>query len=99
MTKTLIAEFTVRPGHEDRVRQLVLELTDEVRAEPGNLVFDPCTREDNARAYVVYEVYRDAAAFEAHITAPYGKTFNDELALYIEEPESQLTRLTSVATS
>ena len=99
MAKTLIAEFTVKPGHEHRVRQMVIELTEAVRAEPGNVVFDPCTREDNPRAYIVYEVYRDEAAFDAHITAPHGRTFNDELADYIEEPESRLTWLAPVAAS
>jgi len=41
----------------------------------------------------VYEVYRDDDAFTAHITAPYGRVFNDKLASLIVEDGSQLTWL------
>ena len=93
MTKTLYAEFTVKPGAEERVAQMMRELTGHVRAEPGNLVFDPYTRTEDGRKYVVFEVYRDEAAFQEHITADYGREFNRELADLIEEDGSQLSWL------
>ena len=93
MTKTLYAEFTVKPGSEERVAELMRGLTERVRAEPGNLVFDPYTRTEDGRKYVVFEVYRDEAAFQEHITADYGLEFNRELAGLIEEDGSQLSWL------
>ena len=93
MTKTLYAEFTVNPGSEERVAELMRGLTERVRAEPGNLVFDPYTRTEDGRKYVVFEVYRDEAAFQEHITADYGLEFNRELAGLIEEDGSQLSWL------
>jgi quinol monooxygenase YgiN len=96
MTKTLYAEFTVKPGSEDRVAEMMRQLTDEVRREPGNQLFLPYTREANPREYFVFEVYEDEAAFQKHISAGYGARFNGELADLIEEDGSVLTWLQPV---
>ncbi|MEO5921013.1 MAG: putative quinol monooxygenase [Pseudolysinimonas sp.] len=93
MTVALYAEFTARPGAEDAVAGLVSELTSRVREEPGNLTFAPSTLKDAPRRWFVYEVYRDAAAFQAHITADYGAVFNSSLGPLIEEDGSRLTWL------
>ena len=95
MTRSLFAEFTARPGNEQSVADLVAGLTAQVRAEPGNLVFEPNTLEVEPRRWFVYEVYVDEAAFQAHITAPYGAVFNAALAPLIEEDGSKLTWLIS----
>ena len=96
MTVTLYAEFTARPGCEDAVAGLVKELTARVREEPGNLTFEPSTLEAEPRRWFVYEVYRDAAAFQAHLAAEHGAVFNSALGPLIEEDESRLTRLSAV---
>ncbi|MCD5344885.1 putative quinol monooxygenase [Agromyces sp. S2-1-8] len=43
------------------------------------------------RRFIVAEAYRDAAAFAAHLAAPYGAVFNTALGPLIEEDGSQLT--------
>ncbi|TAP41134.1 putative quinol monooxygenase [Arthrobacter sp. S39] len=96
MTKTLYAEFTVKPGSEDRVAEMMRQLTIDVRKEPGNQLFLPYTRETNPREYFVFEVYEDDAAFQEHISADYGARFNGELADLIEEDGSILTWLQPV---
>ena len=93
MPKTLYAEFTVKPGNEERVAEMMRELTVLVRQEPGNVTFSPYTEEANPNRYFVFEVYADEAAFQAHITAPYGARFNAELAGLIEGDASELTWL------
>ena len=93
MTKTLYAEFTVKPGSEARVAEMMLELTQHVRQEQGNELFLPYTREENPREYFVFEVYSDEAAFLKHIGADYGASFNEELARHIEGNGSALTWL------
>jgi quinol monooxygenase YgiN len=89
----LYAEFTAKPGDADEVATLMRELTEAVRAEPGNVAFDPFVLDDDPLHYVVFEVYRDQDAFEAHIGSPHSRAFNEALAGRIEEPESQLTWL------
>jgi len=97
MPKTLYAEFTVMPGNEERVAEMMRELTELVRAEPGNLVFEPYTERADPNRYFVFEVYADDAAFEAHISADYGARFNAELVTLIAEDGSQLTWLRPLA--
>ena len=97
MPKILYAEFTVTPGNEQRVAEMMRELAANVRQEPGNVTFLPYTRETNPREYFVFEVYRDEEAFQEHITAEYGRKFNAELADHIEGDGSVLTWLTPVS--
>jgi quinol monooxygenase YgiN len=97
MTKTLYAEFTVKPGCEERVAQMMRELTINVRQERGNVLFNPYVRETNPREYFVFEVYRDEEAFQTHISADYGARFNAELGDLIEGDGSALTWLTPLA--
>jgi quinol monooxygenase YgiN len=99
MTKSLYAEFTAIAGCEQRVTELLAELTQLVRAEPGNITFEPFTLESAPRRFFVFEVYESEAAFEAHITAPYGVTFNAALAPLIEGTGSELTWLNPLATT
>lgn len=94
---TLIAEFTARPGQAETVAELLAGLAVDVRREPGNIAFDCFRRLDDAGRFVVYEIYRDKAAFAAHITAPYGAVFNARLRELIVEPNSVLTFLTPLA--
>lgn len=89
----LHATFTARPGQADRVAELLREFAEEVRAEEGNIVFDATRLEEDPNRFFVYEVYRDEAAFQAHIGAPAGIPFNAALQELIVEPSSQLTFL------
>lgn len=94
MTRALFAEFTALPGAEERVAELVAELTALVRAEPGNLAFEPYTLEADPARWFVYEVYEDEAAFQAHISAPYGAVFNSAIVDLVDGGGSRLTWLT-----
>lgn len=94
---TLIAEFTARPGQGDVVAELLVGLATQVRQEPGNVAFDCYRKLEDASKFVVYEIYRDKAAFEAHISADYGAVFNARLRELIVEPNSVLTFLTPLS--
>ncbi|WP_348789949.1 putative quinol monooxygenase [Leifsonia sp. NPDC080035] len=96
MTTTLIATFTALPGHRDDVAGLIDGFAAVVRAEPGNLVFEPFTRTADDHDFVVYEQYRDESAFQAHLANPAGPAFNAELARHIVGGGSALDFLTPV---
>lgn len=72
MTKTLYAEFTVKPGHEARVAEMTATLTTHVRNEPGNLLFNAYTR---ARGCGVHRARRRANRItrEAQALRPSGR--------------------------
>ncbi|WP_144874810.1 putative quinol monooxygenase [Microbacterium sp. 1.5R] len=89
----LHATFTARPGEGDRVAELLSDFAEGVRAEEGNVVFDATRLVDDPDRFFVYEVYRDEAAFQAHLSSPAGGPFNEALQQLIVEPSSQLTFL------
>lgn len=93
----LYAEFTAREGQAGRVEELLTDLVADVRREPGNVVFDAYRVKEDEDRFFVFEVYRDAAAFEAHVGAAYGGPFNRSLRELIVEDGSQLTFLTPAA--
>lgn len=74
--KPLYATFEVLPGHEAKMEQMMTELTQAVRAEPGCLRFVAYRLAHAPRRYHVDEIYADEAAFAAHITSPHARRFN-----------------------
>ncbi|MBC7517452.1 MAG: antibiotic biosynthesis monooxygenase [Microbacteriaceae bacterium] len=97
MTIALYAEFSATPGNEARVVSLLSDLAAVVRAEPGNVVFDPHLITKTGRFYV-YEVYRDEVAFAAHMTSKHCATFNLALSSLVDGGGSRLTMLTPIDT-
>jgi quinol monooxygenase YgiN len=66
MAYVLIARMKTRDGEQDRAAELVRRLTEASTAEPGNIHYIPHRDPDDPRVFVLYEQYRDKAAFEAH---------------------------------
>ncbi|MEV4688977.1 putative quinol monooxygenase [Microbacterium sp. LWH3-1.2] len=89
----LYAEFTARPGARTEVEGLIRGYAEAVRQEPGNVVFDVYTRAEGEDRFVVFEVYRGQAAFDAHIGADKGAAFNDVLGPLIVGGASELSFL------
>ena len=91
--RVLIAELTARDGCEAEVRSVLTDYAVHVRAEPGNEAFECYQTEDVPQKFVVYEIYTDEAAFQAHLAAPMNKEINQRLSS-ITEGGSSLTFLT-----
>lgn len=95
----LSAEFTALPAAADEVDALIQEYAATVRAEPGNERFEVYRRAEDPDRFVVFEVYRDGEAFDAHLTAEAGRAFNAALVPRIVEPQSVLSFLTPTGRS
>jgi quinol monooxygenase YgiN len=95
----LSAEFTALPAAADEVDALIQEYAATVRAEPGNERFEVYRRAEDPDRFVVFEVYRDREAFDAHLTAEAGRAFNAALVPRIVEPQSVLSFLTPTGRS
>ena len=75
---SLMVQLEVRP--EDRDEFLAAITTNaeaSVRDEPGCLRFDVSSVEDDENRFVLYELYRDAAAFEEHRAAPHFRAWRE----------------------
>jgi quinol monooxygenase YgiN len=66
MAFVLVARLTAREGEEDRAAELIGQLTQGSNAEPGNVHYIPHRDPEDPRVFLIYEQYRDKAAFEEH---------------------------------
>jgi quinol monooxygenase YgiN len=66
MAFVLVARMTTREGEQDRAAELIAKLAPASSAEPGNVHYIAHRDPDNPRVFMIYEQYRDKAAFEEH---------------------------------
>jgi quinol monooxygenase YgiN len=66
MAYTLVARMTTREGEEERAEQLVRRLGEASRREPGVIHYIAHRDSEDPRVFLIYEQYRDKAAFEEH---------------------------------
>lgn len=76
----LIAHFTAKEGSAETVTELLLGYAEEVRAEPGNVIFEPHRKVEDGNDFVVVERYADQAAFDAHLGGPANARFEQAVA-------------------
>ena len=66
MSFVLVVRMKVAEGNEERVAEVIPELAQASREEPGCELYIPCRDPEDSRSYLFYEQYRDKAAFEEH---------------------------------
>ena len=57
---------TANEGEDDRVAALLTELAEASRQEAGFRFYHPSRDPENPQAFLIFEIYDDQAAFEAH---------------------------------
>jgi len=73
---TILAEFeTTAETHQKFLEICAYDSERSVADEPGCEVFDALTPQDQADTVILYEVYKDRAAFDAHLETPHYKKF------------------------
>jgi quinol monooxygenase YgiN len=90
----IIAEFEVRPDGLERFLALATaDASQSVAKEPGCHQFD-VTVDQAANRVLLYEVYDDEAAFDAHLQTPHLRTFRDGIEpLVVSRNVRRLTRV------
>ena len=66
MAFVLVVRMTAKDGEQDRVAELIPQLVEGSRAEPGNIHYIAHRDPEDPRVFLMYEQYRDKAAFEEH---------------------------------
>lgn len=69
----LKVDMLVKPGTEEKCRELIRILQENSRKEPGCVQYVGHQSTENPRRFFFYEVYKDEAALQAHRDAPYFK--------------------------
>jgi quinol monooxygenase YgiN len=67
MAYVVSAHWRAKDGKEERLAELIAEITPPSRAEPGNLFYQAHRSPDDPRLFYLYEQYADEAAYEAHM--------------------------------
>jgi quinol monooxygenase YgiN len=66
-----VADLTAKPDAIEEVSQILRELADETRSEPGAVAYTVQREADRPYHFRVLETYRDREAFESHMTSPH----------------------------
>jgi quinol monooxygenase YgiN len=77
MLFVVVVEFQLKQGTRSQFRGLIDANADaSVRNEPGCLQFDVLEPEGEGDRVLLYEIYSDKAAFEAHLQTEHFHVFN-----------------------
>jgi autoinducer 2-degrading protein len=76
----------VQPEHREGFIAATLENAARTIHEPGNLRFDVLRQGDDPDRFVLYEVYRDQAAADAHKQTAHYATWRDTVAGWMADP-------------
>ena len=66
MAFVLAVTWTAKPGNEARVREILQQLGEASRQEPGVITYTTHVDPENPREFFIYEKYHDASGLEAH---------------------------------
>ena len=66
MVYVVTAKWTAKAGNEDVVLDALAHMIEPSRAEPGCRLYQPTRDLDDPRVFLIYEIYDDEAAYEAH---------------------------------
>ena len=76
----------VKPEFREAFIDATLENGRGAIQEPGNLRFDVLQQADDPNRFVLYEVYRDAEAANAHKQTPHYARWRDTVGEWMAEP-------------
>jgi quinol monooxygenase YgiN len=75
---TVIADYQAHPGRGDELARILPGHVAQTREEPGCVMFVAYRDSDDPDHFMLYEQYRDEAAFQAHRQSPHFRSNVDE---------------------
>jgi quinol monooxygenase YgiN len=90
MSYVVLAELRGKPERIEEFEAFMERHAAASRAEPGCLVFDVCRDPADPQAFVLYEVYSDEAAYQAHRATAHYERFSREAGAMLEHTGESL---------
>lgn len=82
----VLAQFRIKPGKRERFVELATtDAEAAVANEPGCRRFDVMVPHESSQRVVLYEIYDDQAAFDAHLKTPHLAAFRKGIAELIDD--------------
>ena len=94
--RPLLAILEAKAGCADELRTLIIDLTRENRREPGCVAFIPYEVDRIPGRFYLYEIFADAAAFEAHLATDHVKQFRAALPQVSTSGPTDLAQLVEI---
>lgn len=66
-----LLHFTFAPEDVDKAQAIMRELRDASRKEEGVVAFETARSQDKPNVFVLWEAYKDSAAWETHAATEY----------------------------
>jgi quinol monooxygenase YgiN len=86
MSFVIVVDFKIKPGRMADFRKLIDDnARASVRDEPGCSRFDVCANRKDADRVLLYEIYDDRAAFDAHLKTRHFAVFNEASASLVAD--------------
>jgi len=83
----LVVTIDIKPGFKDMfVAAMLDDAHGSVVNEPGCVRFDVIQNEKDPNRIYLYEVYKDRAAFDFHVTTPHFLKWNDAVKDWFAAP-------------
>ena len=67
MAYVVTAKWRAKPGKEQRLQEIIHEMTEPSRAEPGNLFYQAHRSPEDPQLFYLYEQYVDEDGYQAHM--------------------------------
>jgi quinol monooxygenase YgiN len=82
----IVVDFKIKPGGMVAFRRLIDDNAQaSVKDEPGCRRFDVLSSRKEADRILLYEIYDNRAAFDAHLQTPHFAVFNAESAALVAD--------------
>jgi quinol monooxygenase YgiN len=73
MAYVVTAKWTAKPGSEEVVLDALRHMIEPSRAEPGCRFYQPTRDLDDPHVFLIYEIYDDEPAYEAHAASEHAQ--------------------------
>jgi len=83
---TVIAYITAKAGHEDQVREALLDLVAQTRNEEGCVNYDLHQSQENASEFAIYENWTSASDLDVHAKSAHLQAFAGIVGDLLEGP-------------
>src|SRR6478752_3868535 len=90
MSFVLVVSIRIKPENVDRWMKMALENAREARKEPGCRQFEVLVDPKDKTKVLLFEIYNDEKAFEAHQATPHFKKYLAEAVPLLASRERQV---------
>jgi (4S)-4-hydroxy-5-phosphonooxypentane-2,3-dione isomerase len=90
MSFVLVVNIRIKPENVEKFMQALLRNASEARKEPGCKQFDVLVDPKDKTKVMLYEIYNDEKAFEAHQQMPHFKKYLAEAVPLLASRERQI---------